>query len=180
MSDLAMTLKLFAGAFVYFAEESDGVSDSETKPISSSESWKQIATVEEFAHSTKQFEEEYDEADADAGWRTRVDRFTLADIYTAKCRTVNELYERLRMGLSAAITPGSAQAPNTTSDRMVRGWLKFQLRSQLGSDQCLADLWCEVRVIDEPPNAKGIIRPTFEFWKLASALNSINYPDIYS
>lgn len=178
--DLSMTLKLFAGAFVFFAEEDTGVSDDETKPISSSDAWKQIAIVEQFAHNPKVWEEEYDEADADNGWRTRVDRYTMADVYTARCRTVNELYERLRMGLESAITPGTAQSPNVVSNRMVRGWLKFQIRSQLGSDQCLADLWCEVRVIDPQPNAKGVMRVTFEFWKLASSLNSINYPDIYS
>lgn len=180
MANAAMTMKLFPGAFVHIAEYSSGASDSATKPIAASALWEEFATVLTFAHRQEKFTDPYDAPHAERAWAARKDEFTLADVYTFQIRTTNEIYERLRMGLASAITPGTAQTPHTVSDRMVEAWLKFQARAQTGSDHHLADLYGELRVMDEGPIEKGVIKPTFELWAIGSTLDSINYPDLYS
>jgi hypothetical protein len=176
MSKLSYSTRLFAGAIVYFAEESAGISDASTKPAYNHASWKEIGAVQSLKHTAETQEEKYSAPDADRGWINLKDVFTLADIFELKTREVSELVHRLGYGTSAALVQGTAQTPFIAADRKVCGWIKIQQRKAGGTDHARLDIWCEVRLKDDPATEKKTQEPTLELYVLSSTLNAVLLP----
>lgn len=177
MDPLPLSAELFAGALVHIALESSGVSDSETKPASDNSAWKELCCVESWAHRQVTVEEEVDCPDPDTGWRTGKRVYALGDRFEVVTRKTTGLYQQLQFGLENALAEGVAQTPFVKADRMVRGWVKVQLRQHIGTDRFVFDCWCEIRVLGDPPNAeKATQKPNLEFYALRSDLNSFVIP----
>lgn len=165
-------MREFSGALVLFAEEASGTSDALTKPAAANAAWKIIDNVEILKKGVIQHEEPFSAPDPDTGWADGKDVFTLADFFDATMRSTNELTKRLSYGVAAPIVQGTAQTPFAKADRRVRGWIKIQNRLHLGTDRERIDIWCDVRLKEDPATEKKVQIPVLEFWKLKSALNT--------
>lgn len=175
MSKLAMSMRLFAGAIVYLAEEVSGDSDVETKPINTSPLWLEVGAVQTLTHKPTQFEEKFNEC-GENGWREGKDVFTLADVLDLKTREVSELYHRLTLGVADPLVADTAQTPFASTDRKVRGWIKIQQRMHTGTDRTRMDIYCEIRIKTEPGIEKKTQEPELELYVLNSSLNSVVIP----
>lgn len=178
MAKIAYSDRVFTGALVLFAEEASGTSDALTKPAANNAAWKEIAHVEILKHNPKLFTEEFSKPDPDLGWIDDKDEFVMADVHDLTTRERNEIIERLAYGVAAAIVQGTAQAPYTQPNRRIRGWIKIQQR-QVGApakDRTLMDIWCDIRLKEDPAAEKKTQVPVLELWKLKSTLNSIVLP----
>jgi hypothetical protein len=178
MAKLSFSEQLFAGAIIYFAEYASGTSDAATKPAAENAAWKQIGMVDILKHNPKNYTEEYSELDPNLGWIDRKFEATLADLYDLTSRETTELHHRLDFGVVNAMVQGTAQAMGAKPERMVRGWIKVQLR-QTGApakDRVIWDRFVEVRLKDSPAAEKKIQVPVLELWCLPSTLNSVVLP----
>lgn len=176
MAKLANSKRLFAGMLAYFAEESDGVSDLVTKPAAENAAWKEIGCVSVCKHNPVNFEQPYSCPDAARGWIDKKNVYTLADMFDLTTEEVSDLYHRLSMGVEAALVAGTAQTPFAESERVVRGWVKFQKRENIGSDRDRTDIYCEIRLKEDPATEKKVQVPVFELYVLHSSLNSYVIP----
>lgn len=172
MAKLNNSKRLFAGMLVYFAEEVASSSDLVTKPAADNAAWKEVGCVSVCKHNPKVFEQEFSCPDPVRGWVDKKESHTLADMFDLTMEEVSELYHRLAMGVAAALVVGTAQTPFAKSNRMVRGWIKFQKREHGGSDRDRNDLFCEVRLKEDPATEKKSQVPVFELYVLHSTLNS--------
>lgn len=170
--DLPLSAKLFAGCIAHFALEGAGTSDLVTKPISGSALWLNIAGINSAVHKHKKVTEEFDEVDANTGWREGKDEYTTADYFEIKTRYTTALFEQLRYGLASAIVQGTAQTPFVKADRKVRGWLNLQQRMANGQDRTVLSVFVELRAMDPPEDAKKTQEPVFEAWVIFSTLQS--------
>ncbi len=176
-TELDLSTTLFAGALVFIALENTGTSDAATKPAAENAAWKELCCVESWAHRQVNHEEERDCPDPDTGWRTGKEVYTLGDRFEVTTRRTTGLYQRLQYGVENALAAGVAQTPFVVADRMVRAWIKVQLRQHIGTDRFVLDCWCEVRVLGDPPAAtKAVQKPNLEFYALKSTLNAFNIP----
>jgi len=177
MGQLAGTELLFAGAIIYFAAESSGTSDISTKPAANNAAWKELFAVQSFKHKPVKVSSEDDIVTAE-GWGQEINEFVVADDYEITSKRVTDLFRQLQMGLSGAITHGTAQTPHVNSDRKVRGWIKIQERKHTGTDHSLLDAWVEVRVMDTPDIKKGVqeFKFTCRVIRPFSTLNAYNLP----
>jgi len=177
MANLALSTELFAGALIFFAEYGAATSDPVTKPASNSALWKELACCESMKPKSVKVTEEADVPFA-GGWEQQKREYTIADLFEVITRTTTELYQRMQMGLAAAIVAGTAQTPFVTSDRKVTGWLKIQLRQHIGTDRYVLDFYADVRVLGDPPAAeKGTQKPNLEFYvRRDTLLNAFNVP----
>lgn len=168
--------RLFAGQIVFFAEYGAAVSDISTKPAAGHASWLEIGCVSVCKHTPMNFEQPYSCPDAARGWVDRKDVFTLADIFDLTTEEVSELYHRLSMGVTAKLVAGTAQTPFAGSNRVTTGWIKFQKRENIGTDRDLTDIFCEIRLKEDPATEKKVQVPVFELFVLHSTLNSYVIP----
>lgn len=178
MAKLALSSMLFTGALVYFAEEVASTSDLTTKPAADNAAWKEIGSVENLKHNPDNHEEPYSIPSASRGWMSGKQVFTLADLYDLTTRETSELVHRLAFGVAAPLVAGTAQTPHAEPERMVRGWIKIQHR-QVGApatDRARMDIFCEIRLKDEPAVEKKVQVPVLELFELDSTLNSVVIP----
>lgn len=173
MASLALSQKLFAGAFVFIAEYASGTSDAATKPVYSSNLWLSADNIQSISHDADEFEEKFSTPDPDRGWINQKDVHALADIYRVKLRNMPELVHRLQFGVAAAMVTGTAQTPFANPDRKILAWVKIQQRQQVGTDRSLMDIWCEIRLKADPAIEKKTQEPELELWVLKSTLNSV-------
>lgn len=172
MAKLNNSKRLFAGMLVFFAEEVAATSDLVTKPAADNAAWKEVGCVSVCKHVPKQFEQEYSCPDPARGWIDRKEVFTVADMFELTTEEVSELYHRLAMGVEAALVVNTPQTPFAQTERMVRGWVKFQKREHGGSDRDRNDLFCEIRLKEDPATEKKSQVPQLELFVLHSTLNS--------
>ena len=113
-----------------------------------------------------------------SGWEQQKREYTIADLFEVTTRKTTELYQRLQFGVAAAIVAGTAQTPFVTGDRKVTAWVKIQLRQHIGSDRYVLDMYCDIRVLGDPPAAeKGTQKPNLEFYvRRDTLLNAFNIP----
>jgi hypothetical protein len=177
MAQLAGSELLFAGALVYFAVEASGTSDSATKPAANNSAWKELFAVQSFKHKPVNVSSEDDIVTAE-GWGQEINQFTVADDFEITSKRATDLFRQLQMGLSGAITHGTAQSPFVGSDRKLRGWIKIQERKHTGTDHSLLDAWIEIRVMDTPDIKKGVqeFKFTCRVVRPFSTLNAYNLP----
>lgn len=174
---MTYSAEIFAGALIYFAEYAAATSDSVTKPIASSELWKEIVAVQSWTPKRNLTEEMAEIPDPDLGWRVEPREFTHAIYAEIVARTTTELFHRLHFGLAAAAVKGTAQTPGVKSDCSVKGWVKVQLREHIGTDRFVYDAWSHIHILGDPPAAtKATQLPALRIWQLKSALNAFNMP----
>ncbi|WP_193214931.1 hypothetical protein [Luteolibacter marinus] len=176
MALLALSEKLFAGKIIYIALEASGTSDLATRPVSGSALWLELAGVNSAVHKPVKVREEFDEVDANLGWRQGVDEYTVADPFEIKTRYTTELFDRMRYGLAGAIVQDTPQTPFVKSDRKLRGWVNLQERKHDGEDRNTLAIFCEIRAMDPPPSEKKTQEPMFELWPIYSTLQTVNFP----
>lgn len=176
MPKLALSTRLFSGALVHFAVESAGVSDEATKPAAENAAWLEIGHVEILKHNPKLHTDEFSKPDAVRGWIDGKDEFVTADIFDLTTKEVSALSHRLSMGTAATPVAGTAQTPFAASDRKVRGWIKIQSRMPTGADRRRIDIFCEIRLKEDPADEKAVQKPVLELWVLHSTLNSFVIP----
>lgn len=176
MAKLPNSQRLFAGQLVYFAEFDSGVSDIETKPAANNAAWLEVGCVSICKHNPVNFEQPYSCPDATRGWVDRKDVYTVADMFDLTTEEVSELYHRLAMGVAAALVADTAQTPFAKADRKVTGWIKFQKREHTGTDRDRTDIFCEIRLKEDPATEKKSQVPVFELFVLHSDLNSYVIP----
>jgi hypothetical protein len=177
MAQLAGSELLFAGAIVYFAAEVASTSDISTKPAYNNAAWKELFAVQSFKHKPVKVSSEDDIVTAE-GWGQEINEFTVADDFEITSKRATDLFRQLQMGLSGAITHGTAQSPFVTSNRRLQGWIKIQERKHTGTDHSLLDAWIEIRVMETPDIKKGVQEFKFACRVLRpfSTLNAYNLP----
>lgn len=177
MAQLAGSELLFAGAIVYFNPEVAATSDAATKPAANASSWKELFSVQSFKHKPVKVSSEDDIVTAE-GWGQEMNEFVVADDFEITSKRATDLFRQLQMGLSGAITHGTAQSPFVNADRKIRGWIKIQERKHTGTDHSLLDAWVEIRVMDTPEIKKGIQEFKFvcRVIRPFSTLNAYNLP----
>ncbi|MBK1884099.1 hypothetical protein JIN85_16890 [Luteolibacter pohnpeiensis] len=176
MAKLALSQRIFAGAFVYFAIEAAATSDTDTKPAAASPLWLEIGCVSILKHNMLTFEQAFSCPDADRGWSDKKQVFHTGDTFDLTTEEVSELYHRLSFGVGAAMAEGVAQTPFTSAERMVRGWIKIQHRQATGNDRSRLDIFCEIRLKEDPAMEKKVTIPVFELYVVKSTLNSVELP----
>jgi hypothetical protein len=181
------TERLLLGAFAYFLESGTTVdsitvaaetvvSPAAGKPDAvPTSNWVTLGDVEMAKFTTVEAEEKYLVPSAAGGYDEKVEKRVIADLLELKLQQSNEFVARLVAG-AGAITLGTAQAAHAVRDRYVEGWLRIQARKQGGTDHFLLDWWCQMRLKDIPEISEKTQRPTLEFRKLYSTLNSVNFP----
>lgn len=172
MAKLARSSRRYRGALVHIALEDAATSDVSTKPAAENAAWLQAGSVQSLRHFPLRQDEEYSEPDAQLGWRDRKQSHNNGDRYEIDLMETPDLYERLIKGLESAIVEGTAQTPGVVGERMLRGWVKMQLRMSDGNDDTIEDYWCEIRPMDPPAIEKGTQMVTLELWVLNSSLNA--------
>jgi len=184
------TERLLIGAFAYFLEAGvtvDGcivAAETVASPLAGkpdaapTTNWSnnQLGNVMKAKFSTKTADETYLVPSQAGGYDEEVEKRVIADMLDVTSDKATEYFHRLAMGLSASIVNGTAQAPSAIRDRKLTGWLRVQARKQAGTDIFLLDWWCEMRLKDLPEYSDKVIQPQYEFRKLYSSLNSINFP----
>ena len=177
MAELPLASELFAGALIYIAEYGAATSDPTTKPASGSALWKELACCESMKPKAVKVTEEAD-VPSPTGWAQEKREFTLADFFEVTTRRTTELFQRMQFGLAAAVVAGTAQTPFVTADRKVTAWVKVQLRQHIGTDRYVLDMYCDIRVLGDPPAAeKGTQKPNLEFYvRRDTLLNAFNIP----
>jgi len=176
MPNLALSSELFAGALINLALYITGTSDETTKPISSSALWLELARCSSLKPKATKVSEDVDVVTA-TGWAVRKREYTVADMFEVVTEMTTGLYQQLQFGLAASITAGTAQTPFITADRMVKAWMKVQLRQHTGTDRYVLDCLTEIRVLGDPPAAeKKTQQPNLEFYVIPSTLNAFNLP----
>lgn len=175
MAKLNMSLRAFIGAIVYVAEEAAGTADLTTLPVSGSALWKEMGAVQSLTHKPIEVTEKTNEVGA-SGWYESVDVFTVGDMLTLKTREISELYERLSLGVSAPLVAGAAQTPFANPNRKIRAWIKFQHRMSTGTDRRRMDVFCELRLKDDPAVERKIPEPVYELIVVSSTLASVMIP----
>lgn len=177
MAKLARSQALMTGAFIHIALEAGAASDVSTKPSAASGLWLEVGCVQSVRHFPLTFSEEFSCPDPQLGLRDRKETHNMGDRYEITFRETNDLVERLQNALDAAIVEDTAQTPGVASTRMLRGWVKIQMRKPGGEDNMIEDLWCEIRPLDPPEaGAKATQIQGLELWVLTSTLNAINFP----
>lgn len=176
MAKLANSKRLFAGMITYFAKEADGVSDLVTKPAAENAAWKEMACVSVCKHNPVNFEQPYSCPDPARGWIDRKNVYTLADMFDLTTEEISDLHHQLSMGLAEEIEAGTAQTPFAQADRVLRGWVKFQKRENIGTDRDRTDIFCEIRLKEDPATEKKVQVPVLELFVLHSTLNSYVVP----
>lgn len=175
---LLYSQRLLTGALVFFAEASTSPEISATsKPAADNVAWKEIGCVQNLVHQEQAHEEEYDCPHPVRGWRSKKDRWVFGDRYMLTTRETSELVHRLALGVASPLALDGAQEPNAVADRRVRGWIKIQKRMPGGKDRIIMDLWCDVRLAEEPGDAKAVQVPVLELEDLDSTLKSVVMPD---
>jgi hypothetical protein len=179
--------RLLLGAFAYFLESGTTVdstivaaetvvSPAAGKPDAvPTTNWTALGDVEMAKFSVVESEEKYLVPSAAGGYDERVEKRVIADLLDLKLQQGNEFTARLMAG-AAAVVLGTAQAAHAVRDRYVEGWLRIQARKQGGTDLFLLDWWCQMRLKEIPEISDKVPRPTLEFRKLYSSLNSVNVP----
>lgn len=177
MGQLAGSELLFVGSLLFLAGEASGTADFTTKPVHSSSLWKEQFAVQSFKHKPILVTSEDDIVDA-SGWAQEKNEFAVGDIIEVVSKRASHLFDKLDYGLASDITPGTAQSPFVNSDRKQRAWVKFQHRRHTGTDRQLADIWCEVRVMESPDVKKGVQEFKLELRVIRpwSTLNAFNTP----
>ena len=176
MAKLTYSERLFAGALVFFAKEVAATSDLVTKPAADNAAWLEVGCVSVLKHNPQNFEQPYSCPDAARGWVERKNVFTVADVFELTTEEVSELYHRLAMGVAAELVQGTAQTPFAASERKATGWIKIQSRKHNGQDRAIMDIFCEVRLMEDPATEKKVQVPKFELFVLHSSLNSYVLP----
>jgi len=184
------TERMIIGSFAFFLEAGTTVDNTivaaETvvspaagKPDASpTANWSAYAlgNVENAKFSTKTVDEPFMVPSAAGGYTEEIEKRVVADLLDLKVDKVSEIFHRLVMGAASTLVVGTAQAPHVQADRKLTGWLRIQARKNSGSDIFLLDWWCELRLKEIPEFGEKSIRPTYEFRKLYSSLNSVNFP----
>lgn len=176
MDALALSTKVFAGKLIHIAVYGSGTSDAVTKPISSSNLWKELLACKSATHKPIVVSEPYDTPDPDTGWREELDEYTVGDEFSLTSRYTTGLYEQLRYGLAGPIVQGTPQTPFVKSDRSVLAWINAQERLGNGQDWNVAALWCRIWAGEPPAVEKKTQEPMLRVRVLKSSLNSINWP----
>lgn len=171
MAKLARSSRRFRAPLVHIAIEATSTSEDDTKPASDNAAWLQLGSVQAVREFLLKHTEEWSEGEA-AGWRDRKKEHLTGRRFEIDAFETPDLFERLAKGLESAIVEGTAQTPDVVAERMLRGWLKIQARSQDGTDDTIEDYWCEIRVMDPPAMEKSTQMVTLEFWVLTSTLNA--------
>ena len=177
MAQLAGSELLFAGAIVYLNPEVSSTSDAATKPAADAASWKELFAVQTFKHNPIKETSDDDIVDAN-GWGKELNEFTVGDEFEITAKRATDLFRQIQMGLSGAITHGTAQSPFVKTDRKLNAWLKIQERKHTGTDHSLMDAWVQIRVMEAPEVKKAVqeFKLVCRVIRPLSTLNAYNLP----
>lgn len=186
MANQARLAERLIGLFAFFVEngttvDSQTVSSTVVPDASPTSNWLSLGTVLPGAAFGVDEDDDSYLAPSAAGGFEKIDRMNvMQDFLTLQTREMSGIVDRLQMGLSAAITEGTAQSPHVAKDRKITGWLLLQGRQVGGNGSGTDDFrllwWCDVRLGEQPKYENKVLSPTMKVIKRANALNSINFP----
>jgi hypothetical protein len=182
MSKVALTERQLIGSFAFFVEAGvtvDAVTVSATaKPDNNPTSnWPEIGCIESAKFSDKKSSETFLCPSEAGGYDEEEVNRVVADFLSLRSSYMNELVKRLEFGLKTKIVLDEAQSPHAAKVREITGWLKIQGRKEDGNDDFVMDWWCKATLTDSLDRNDKTLRPVLRFQKLASALNTVVFPD---
>lgn len=177
MSKINYSTRLLVGAIVSFAEADGSTVNATTKPTAEAAEWKEIGCVESLSHEEVTHEEEFDCPHPTRGWRSRKDKWVFGDRYMLRTRETSEIVHRLAEGVAAALALGTSQTALATSERKITGWIKMKLVQPGGKIRIEKDIYCDIRLAEEPASEKAVQVPVLELEVLDSTLNTVVMPD---
>ncbi len=181
--------EILIGGFAYFLEAGTTVNAQVISPLikpanTPATNWTDgtLGDIQDFKFQTDKIEDSYLRTAASGGYEKINRMYTTQDFLTLKTRQMNEMVWRLQHGLGAKINEATAQAPGTSIDRKVEGWLRLQGRQLGGYDRFTMDWWCEMRLEGENNFQEKVVMPSLRFTLIRSlngvliAGNTMNFP----
>ena len=181
MSNIALTERQLIGCFADFIEAGltvDAIVVSATaKPDNDPETnWPKLGCIESAKFEKEISGEEFMCPSETGGYVKEKTDKVVADFLNLRSNYMNEHVKRLEFGLAAPIALDTPVETHATTTREIFGWLRITGRKEDGNDDFVMDWWCKMTLTDALDRNDKTLRPTLRFQKMASTLNTIEFP----